>query len=192
MDAARLSLDALSGALFAPNLLLLEARRHSGIEIAELVGHCRTRNVGMVLTWTHAGPIRPGRGVTVWLRPGAPGVPLETAVRNLDVPLLLGLLVAQAWDTPLQICTVVADPRDRDGAAAFVATVARAARLPSDTTTYAFAGPFLDSLQAPPKASLNLFGMPDLVDPARLAAIAAGVGGDCLFILDSGDASAIA
>jgi solute carrier family 12 sodium/potassium/chloride transporter 2 len=191
-EAARLSLEALSGALFAPNVLVVEGRRHPPDEVLELVAHCRDRGVGLVLTWTRAGSVRPGRGVMVWCRPPATGEASAAAARNLDVPLLLGILVAEAWHTPLLLGAIVPATARVPDALAFLRDLARQARLPATTTTHAFAGQFPDRATAAPTAALHLFGLPGDVTAARLDAIADTVGADCLFVLDGGNASALA
>ncbi len=198
MDGIGLALDALQGELFPPNLVVVDSSKVDDDEIAAYQHHCRRLSVGMAL-WLRAPPDHAGlaqgagsRGVSVWLSDRSPEWALELHSQNLDLPVLLGLLLAEHWQAPLRLQMVVRDPADADRARAFLRDLIDQARLPSTTLVAVASGSFDDCLRSAPPAGLHLFGMPMQARVERLQQIRDHLGCACLFLLDSGRESALA
>lgn len=193
MEGLGLAMDALQGALFPPNLVAVDLRRVSDGELALYLDHCRRLSVGLLLWQPHPqGGIGARRAIDVWISDRAPQWRLELHVTNLDLPVLVGLLLAEAWQAELRLCTSPRDPADAAAAEAFLRAVVDQARLPRRTTVHVLPGPFAAALTQAPPADLHLFGMPPALSRARLDEVAAACQGSCLWLLDSGHESALA
>lgn len=193
MEGVGLALDALQGALFPPNLVAVDLRRVQDEELARYLEHCRRLSVGLLLWQPHPqGGMGARRAIDVWISDRAPQWRLELHVTNLDLPVLVGLLLAEAWQAELRLCTSPRDPADAAAAEAFLRAVVDQARLPAHTTVHVLPGPFPAALAAAPAADLHLFGMPPTLSRARLDEVAAACQGSCLGLLDSGHESALA
>lgn len=192
MAGIGLTLDALRGVLFPPNLVVVDSSHVDDAEIAAYIAHCRRQQVGLAL-WLHHpdGGLGPPGPVAVWVSDRSPHWKLELRVQNLDLPVLLGYLLARAWTVPMHLYTVVRDQPSVPAAKAFLAGLVDQARLPADTGTHVARGDFLELVGTAP-ATLHLFGMPLSVELARLRRIRDAAGGSCIFLLDSGGESALA
>ncbi|RME22593.1 MAG: hypothetical protein D6798_15405 [Deltaproteobacteria bacterium] len=198
MDGIGLALDALQGELFPPNLVLVDCSRVDDDAIAAYQHHCRRLRIGLAL-WMRAPADRPGiaqgagsQGVSVWLSDRSPEWALELHSQNLDLPVLIGLLLSEHWDSTLRLQMVVRDPADTDRARAFLRDLIDQARLPSTTLVAVASGSFDDCLPTAPAAGVHLFGMPARARLQRLGEIRDLLGADCLFLMDSGRESALA
>jgi len=193
MDGVGVAMDALRGDLFPPNLALVDARYVHDLEIAQYLQHCRSLGIGLGLWQPHPrGGSGNERGIVVWLSDRSPDWRLELHVANLDLPVLLGFLLAEAWEAELCLATVVRDPAQARAAERFLLDLVDQARLPPRTAVHVATGPFEAALRAVPAADLHLFGMPPVVHRARLDELAQATGGSCLWLLDSGTESALA
>jgi hypothetical protein len=192
MDAVNVALDVLQGgALFPPNLVVVDARYVSNEEIAEYLTTCKRIGIGMILHVGKQGPLKRPDGVAVWLSDRSPDWSLELRTANLDLPVLVGWLASQVWHAPLQVATVVRDPEHAPMARAFLQDVVDQARL-SGARVAVGQGSFDGFLGETRHADLHLFGMPLTVDKSRLFEIRDRVDATCWFLLDSGEESALA
>lgn len=188
-----MALDALQGALFPPNLLLLDARRVTDEELSVHLERCRELSVGLAL-WV---PGKKGehavaaKTIDVWLSDRSPEWTLELHLQNLDLPVLVAFLLADAWGGRIRLRTVVQDPEQTEAAGRFLGALIDQARLPPSTELMVSSGSFNDALDSD-HGDLNLFGMPPTVSLARLHEIRDRADGPCLWLLDSGGESALA
>jgi hypothetical protein len=192
-DAARYAVDLLRGSFFPPNLVVIDGTHHELADVQRVLDLCRDRGVGLLLFYPHPdGGLGARASITTWLSSRYPAWELELHMTNLDVPLLLALLLCEATGARLSLCTVVKEPRATARAHVFLRQLVEMARLPRDTATHAVHGDFVEKIAAAPPADVHLFGMPATLDPARVHEIRAAARGAVLFVLDSGDASALA
>jgi amino acid transporter len=194
-QAARLSINAMAGTFFAPNLLLLSAE-HMARDIdpeglQEVIDHARKWGVGVVLTFGTEPLPDPIRSVAVWLSDRHPDWTLDLHVANLDLPVLLAYLLTLPDEGQVRLATVVRDPGTEDAARRFLSDVIELGRLPR-TEARVTSGPFLDAVTRSEPADLHLFGLPDRIDLSRLQSIHEHLGGPCWFVQDSGQESALA
>ena len=194
MAGVGLALDALQGALFPPNLVVVDEGRVSDDEISAYLSHCRDLSAGLALWLPHPDGSGLGRRelIDVWISDRSPDWSLQLHLANLDLPVLVGFLLAEAWGARLRLRMVVRDPDDRPAAKRFLRDLVNQARLPRDTTVHACTGAFDKALQSASSADLHLFGMPPAISKARLREIQGATGGSCLWLLDSGRESALA
>ncbi len=193
MTGIGVTLDALRGALFPPNLVVVDEQRVGDDEIRSYLENCRELGVGMALWLPHPdGGLGAQKRVDVWISDRSPDWPLRLHSANLDLPALMGYLLAEAWGARLRLRTVVRDPSQVRAGKRFLEQLIDQARLPSDTEVVVGVGSFMASLGAEPRADLLLLGIPPEVERARLQAIRDAAGGSCLWLLDSGQESALA
>ena len=195
MDGVALALDALHGALFPPNLVVVDESRVSDAEIATYLEMCRERHVGLALWQPHPkgdAPLGQRGAIDVWLSDRAPDWELHLRLANLDLPVLVGFLLAEAWGAKLRLRMVVRDPAHGPHARRFLRDLADQARLPPTTTVHVGEGAFLPALERAGAADLRIFGMPPTITKARLEEIRQSAGSSCLWLLDSGQESALA
>jgi len=193
MDAVGIALDALHGDLFPPNLVLVDRRAVTEPEIAEYLTHCRDLAVGLALWLPHPdGRLGRRQRVDVWVSDRSPDWALKLHVTNLDLPVLMGLLLADAWGATLRLRTVVRDPTQAEAGERFLHELIDQARLPEETEVLVGTGDFIQALGASPRADLHLLGMPPVVSAERLDELRDAAGASCLWLLDSGRESALA
>ncbi|MEZ4237961.1 MAG: hypothetical protein R3F59_17820 [Myxococcota bacterium] len=192
-QGARLSMNAMQGTFFAPNLVLLSAAHADEAVVQDVVDHARRIGMGVVLVVAPEGapPLRPCRAVNVWLSDRTPDWTLGLHVANLDLPVLLAYLVTRPREGAVRLATVVRDEGARAAAGRFLADVIELGRLPA-TSAHVLGGTLANRLADAPEAELAVFGLPQRVELARLAEIAGQAGGPCLFVQDSGQESALA
>ncbi len=191
--AFRTALDAMQGDLFPPNLVVLDASRHTEEMLRQAQAHCKALGLGLMLFVPHpSGGLGNRRRVDVWLSDRAPEWALELHTANLDLPVLLGYLLAGAWDVRIRLVMAVRDEANERDARAFMGKVVEGCRLPDDTLIEVLSGGFLERLAERSASDVHLFGLPASIDRARLLEIATAAGGACLFVMDSGRESAFA
>lgn len=138
MHGIGLAMDALQGALFPPNLVVVAEDRVSNAEIAAYLAHCREVGAGMALWQAHPhGGLGERDVIDVWISDRSPEWALELTMQNLDLPMLLGFLLAEDWGARLRLRMVVRDEADRDRAKRFLLDLLDQARL---ATLHAAAG----------------------------------------------------
>lgn len=193
MDGIGLALDALQGALFPPNLVVVDERRVNDHELADYLRHCRRLGVGLAVWQPHPqGGMGEQRTIAVWVSDRGPEWKLDLQTTNLDLPVLVAILLSEAWGARLQLRCAVREATSTDAARAFLHRLADQARLPKGTEIHVFTTPFEQALAQPPSADLHLLGMPPVLAKARLAQVHEACGGACLWLLDSGQESALA
>ena len=191
-QGACLSINATQGHLFAPNLVLMSARHTDESALQDVIHHARRHRVGVVLCFDDAErPLRPCRSVTVWLSDRSPDWQLALHVANLDLPVLLAYLLARPLDGAIRLATVLRDPAFQDEAGAFLDDLVALGRLPN-TTAHLLDGDLHERLATGPPTDLHVFGLSEHLDLDRLKALHAATGTVCLFVMDSGQESALA
>ncbi|NOY25613.1 MAG: Na-K-Cl cotransporter [Oligoflexia bacterium] len=193
MDGVGLALDALGGSLFPPNLVLVDVPRVSDDDIGAYIAHCQRCAIGLALWLPHPkGSLGPRKQISVWLSDRSPDWKLELHVANLDLPVLVGFLLADAWGASLRLVMALQDPTQVIEAREFLCDLVDQARLPSSTEIYVGDQGFQAALRLSPKADLHIFGIGLTVSKDRLAEVSTACGGSTLWLLDSGGESALA
>lgn len=191
-QGVRLSINAMMGTFFAPNLLLLSARHTPPEVVQQVVDHARTHHVGVALAFDDAHrPFEPPNAVGVWLSDRSPQWELSLKVANLDLPVLLAYLLTKPTDGRIHLATVLRSASDVPAAQAFLDDLIELGRLPH-TDAHVVSGPFAERLAEAPRADLHVFGLPEQLDLPRLQQLREQAGAPCLFVQDSGLESALA
>ena len=191
-QGARLSINALQGAFFAPNLLVLSAQHTDAAVLQDALDHARRHRVGVVIAVdSPQGSMRPCRSATVWLSDRAPEWELALHVANLDLPVLLAYLLTRPLSGEIRLVTVLREETHRAAAQQFMDDLIELGRLPR-TTAHLPSGQLDAQLAQAMPTDVHVFGLSEAIDLVRMREIHANVGRPCLFVLDSGQESALA
>ena len=192
-QGTRSALDILQGALFPPNLVLVDGDVRSGAELQAVLDHCRQHGLGLGIYLHHPRIKAEQRNeLTVWLSDRSPDWPLHLHMANLDLPVLLAFLLTKQGGR-IKLATAVRDPATEASAERWLWQLIDMGRLPSGTRAKVLPGPILDVIsQDAARADLHLLGLGERVDPARLKAFRQEAGAACLFLVDSGQESLLA
>jgi hypothetical protein len=187
-------LQALQGAFFRPNILLLNTAEDATgrPELEALLGQARKTGVGVIVVSKHP---KAGLGVNsavqVWVRdPPVRDPELAFGSNNLNLSLLMGYRLARAWEAELTLLSVVADASDVPLAEAFLRELADIARLPKRTQFRVPVGTFPEAVVSAPLCDLGIFGISAWPDFALMEKVTRLSQSTCLFVADSGRESA--
>jgi amino acid transporter len=190
----RYSIELLKASSFPPNLLLFNGRDRDEEELKRALQLCESHSLGLAM---HVGePLdneKDGKqAINIWLSDRSPDWSMSLRLANIDLPVLIGLLLAESCQGHMRLVTAIQDTGEYYKAQEFLANLIDMGRLPLGTTAHVFHGDFLQQLGNAPPADIHLFGISPEVDPNRLKAIQSKVGSLCIFLMDSGYESAIA
>ncbi|MFT4623131.1 MAG: solute carrier family 12 sodium/potassium/chloride transporter 2 [Myxococcota bacterium] len=191
-QGARLSISAMQGTFFAPNLVLLSARHTSDAVAQVVLDHAVKHQVGVVLLFDSPElPLTKAAQAAVWLSDRSPDWELALRVTNLDLPVLLAYLLTRPDSGSTRLCTVLRGDGPTEPAKQFLDDLVQLGRLPR-TTSHVLRGSLLDQLRNGPPADVHLFGLPPTIELERLWEIHRAAGAPCVFVRDSGQESALA
>jgi amino acid transporter len=188
------SIDVLKGAFFQPNILLLPLPHDDEREAAtrRLILRAHERGLGVLMYAIHPrARLGQQQAVSVWIRDRSPDWKLRWDIGNLDLSILTAYKLKRNWQADMRLVTVVEDPTDQPDARAFMSRLMDLARLPQ-TEVIVAEGPFSRYVRQAPHADLNLFGLSPTPDFDFARAMVEETNASCLFILDSGQESALA
>lgn len=192
VDLTRMSARVLKNVFFRPNLLCLNIEGRSDDELNGLLAIARESQMAVAFMVIHAtARLGRERDVTVWVRDQSPHWELGLRLANLDVALLLGYQLNRNWHGSLRLRTAVADKRNVADATTFLNRLIRDARLPHGEVSVV-AGGFDEALASVEDTDLNIFGLGQSVGAAQLRQLAEKTRSSCLFVMDSGNESALA
>ncbi len=197
-DAILAAIQALDGAFFRPNCVFLrlpfdeDTAREA--DLRRVILRAEALRMGIFLFGDHPAA-RLGRKhrLNVWVKDQGPDWELSMRLGNLDLALLTGHILREAWDGELNLITVVEnpDPEQERRARAFLTQVVELARM-SRAHVWIRSGHLEEEVERLPTADLDLFGLarePDFRFARRLIALTESA---CLFVRDSGEENVLA
>lgn len=191
------ALEALQGAFFRPNILFLslpdDTERHS--RFGKLIVNAQEARVGVLFLGGAPHSEEIGHPVVnLWLRPHTSGWDVREAFvhNNLNLTLLMGYRLQQAWGATLNLITVVDDQSDSLAAWEFLDEIVDLARIPVPAECHVMVGEFRTCAADAPHASVNIMGLQDDPDFGFMAEMIHTTRSRCLFVADSGRESALA
>ncbi|TVQ89530.1 MAG: hypothetical protein EA397_14930 [Deltaproteobacteria bacterium] len=190
----RIALDALQGALFPPNLVLVDLAELDEHSLQGLFAMCEVQRRGLAVhaSGDEAWAPTPRSEIAVWVSDRSPSWEIGLHLANLDLPMLAGLLLSSFRGGRLHIASAVADPDQVGPARAFLGELVELGRLPKETVKHAVSMPFLDALGTTVTADVTLLGLAREPNLQSLRAMQAKAGGVCVFLKDSGRESVLA
>lgn len=194
-DDVRVSMQALSGSFFRPNLLLLELPKDKTTHesLNRVVKEAKRQRMGAALLVEHdtAGLGRRQR-INLWIPDQGTDWKLEMEFANIDLAILLAYRIMDSWDAKLTVIAGVEKEADKEKAQKFLERLINLARLPADTAAYVADGDFGRYASKAPEADLNIFPLPEKLDADFLWSLRDATGSSCLFTQDGGEESALA
>ena len=187
------TISILKSSFFKPNILYMDANHLSKEETEDLFGIAQKHRMGVALVvLNHQTLFGREREINIWIRDQSPDWTLGMRLANLDLAILLGYQLHRNWNGKLNLVTVIAEEKNLQPSEEFLHALAKDARLPTNTGIYAYQGNFGDYLTIAPKADLNIFGLAENIGVEKLQELAQLTDSTCLFVLDSGNESALA
>jgi hypothetical protein len=194
VNGVRLATQILRSTFFRPNLLFLNLRAESNLDVLQqLVDKTAAYNMGIVLLARHS--VRDlGRQqiINVWISHQSDDWQIDLQWSNSDLALLLAYQLTNNWSGKINVCLAIAEDQDLEQAETFLRELADLARLPKNTGITVVQAPFAEALQIVSRADLAIFGLPNPAQLTFCQEIVAVVDGSCLFVRDSGEESALA
>lgn len=194
-DAIVSSMQTLSGAFFRPNVLLLElpADKELHQSLSHVIDEAHRERLGVALIVEH-DEIGLGRRkrINLWLPDRSPDWEMQMEFENLDLAILLAYRLWDSWKGELTMIQTVNNKKDQKKAEQFLERLSELARLPGETKVLVAEGEFNRYSSEAPQADLNIFPLPDQLDPDFLWSLRDSTNASCLFTRDSGLESALA
>ncbi|WP_218919341.1 amino acid permease [Longibacter salinarum] len=188
------SIQTMQGAFFKPNILFLPLPDDDELEgdYGHLVHTASDQQMGTCIYAPHR---RAGLGqretVNVWINDRSPDWKVSMDIGNLDLPVLMAYKLKRNWNAEMRLLTVVRSEEQADDARAFLHTLTDLARMP-EATAEVHVGDFESYLEEAPRGDVNIFGLMDPPNFARMREIVTRTRTSGLFVRDSGTESALA
>lgn len=190
------AMQALDGAFFRPNCVFVRLPLHADPLAEELILRVSRRahrlRMGVIMFAAHP-EARLGRrqSINVWVREQSPDWRIGMRLGNMDMSLLLGYILREAWRGQLRIVCVVGTEAERENALQFVRRVSDLARMPK-VDVIVRVGTLEDQVPLVPTADLDIFGMAPTPDFDFARHVLETTASSCLFVRDSGMENALA
>ena len=188
------SMEAMSGTVFRPNILLVRMPATKGREkdMASVIARAKEKQLGVLMLAEHE---QAGLGlehtVNVWVNERGPDWELSMKLPGSNLALLTGYKLSVNWDGKLNICVNAGREQNVGKARAFLSDLQSAARMP-DAGVFVGTGTRAEALDDSPTADLTILCMSDEPDFAEIRDLLEAAGSSCLFAMDSGLESALA
>lgn len=193
LAGVRTGMAVLKGTFFKPNILFINAQNRTEENIRDLITMAKSYKMGVALFFLNEQTLMGReRDVNIWVRDQSPDWRLGLRMANLDLSILLGYQLNRNWQGRLAMITCLKDPEESDKALNFLQSLQRDARLPVQTKILVKECEFADALPNVPKADLNIFGLDERFDLQKLHQYKQLTAASCLFVMDSGEESALA
>jgi amino acid transporter len=190
------AMQALEGTFFRPNCVFLRLPQdHDPTleeELRRVIRRARISRTGVLLYANHP-EARLGRRQTinVWVRDQSPDWEISMRLGNLDMSLLIGHILQEAWKGELNVISVVGDPDQVAPARTYLEQVTDLARLPKARVRVA-SGALEEQFVRMPTADLDIFGLvgePDFENARNMLRMTSS---SCLFVRDSDEENVLA
>jgi len=182
---AKLVIQTLKGATFRPNTLFLTLSRDSKNDqtIEDMVVQAAADEMGVLILHQHERvAFGMQKDVNLWLREKSP---------NWHLAVLMALQLQLNWNGRLNLIASAETEEDKVRIHDFLERLSDTARLPSLTNFEVVVGDFNDTIEAAPKADVNIFGLGEKPSFEFMRNVVKKTNSSCLFVKDSGHESAL-
>lgn len=188
-----IGISILKGSFFTPNILYIDTSHLNSEEVSELFTVARTHEMGVAMLVLNGQALfGREREINIWVRDQSPDWKLGLRLANLDLAILLGYQLLRNWNGKINLVTVISKEENIAPADEFLNSLAKDARLPTNTEIFLYHGTFEESIEQVPRADVNIFGLSREIGADRLRDLSTKTKSSCLFVLDSGNESALA
>jgi len=182
-----------ASAFFKPNTIFTSVENHSEAELQALVDMARVNGMGVAFLAVHHETVwGRERSVNLWVRDQSPDWQLGLRLANLDYAVLMSYQLKVNWKARIRALSAVGKKEHVDLTRAFLTKLLQYARINRGVEILAEQRGFLDFVSEAPRADLNIFGLSELVNKAFMEDLTIRARSSCLFLLDSGQESALA
>ncbi|MEC7986914.1 MAG: amino acid permease [Myxococcota bacterium] len=183
------SLQALQGAFFRPNILVLSTEDgYDDEDLASIITAARIVNMGIVLNCSTKKDFQRDGFINVWIRPQMPNWSIEDAqlAGNLDLSLLLAIQFAKRHGLIIRLITMIEAEQYHSLAQQYLRDIIDQGRLPYSSQVLVTHGSFWDNLTRGPDAAAHLFGLPNADLQDFIQRIKGSTSGVKIFVRSSG------
>lgn len=192
-EAVLVSLQALQGTFFNPNIIFLRLPPHTKYdqEILSIINEAKSLRMGVQL-YVEDNVAQLGRSasVNVWMRERSPEWDLNMDLGNIDLALLSGYKLRKNWNAEMRLITVVEEP-EVEKAHEYMENLLEISRL-KGVTAHVEIGSFEQALRSGPQADVDFFGFSADPDLDKLRSYVEITRSACVFVADSGRESILA
>lgn len=193
LTGLRSCISVKNGSFFRPNTIFASLENRSQDELQTIVDLAKTYKMGVILLGIHPeSRLGLERQVNLWVRDQSPDWQLGLELANLDYAVLLSYQLNRNWGASIRVLSVSKTKQGVPDAAKFLNRLMRYARMPKDIDVQVASGSFSTFLEQAPRADLNIMGLSETVQKDFLENLVQKTGSSCLFVLDSGNESALA
>ncbi|MGH1363967.1 MAG: amino acid permease [Calditrichia bacterium] len=182
---AKLVIQTLKGGTFRPNTLFLTLSKDKKNDqsVEEMVGQAAGDEMGVLILHQHDRvSFGMQKDVNLWLREKSP---------NWHLAVLMGLQLQLNWGGKLNLIASAETEEDSQRIHEFLERLSDTARLPSMTNFHVVIGNFQETIEAAPKADVNIFGLGEKPSFDFMRGVVNKTNSSCLFVKDSGHESAL-
>jgi solute carrier family 12 (sodium/potassium/chloride transporter), member 2 len=193
LDAVSISLEAIEGQTFPPNILFLPFKPNmlSLLSLKRILKVAKKHSVGVVVSDRDKEVgLGSEEDIHVWLPSNAIDKDIFSH-RNYDLALLLAYRLYKNWAGDLTIWMCVSKSR-KDEAAKYVKDLLYEARFPQDTKVIISTKSFSSTLRTASKGDIHLVPVTKLSDISRIRKISEKEKKTFFFVMDSGTEDVLA
>lgn len=193
LTGLRSCITVKNGSFFRPNTIFVSLDNRTEAELQAIVGMAKAYRMGVILLGIHPeSRLGRERKINLWVRDQSPNWQLGLELANLDYSVLLSYQLNRNWGASIRVLSVARDVEDVPATQKFLTKLMRYARMPKDIRVQVEHGDFWAFISRAPRADLNIMGLSENVQKDMLISLVMKTGASCIFVLDSGNESALA
>lgn len=191
--ALKAAASVMNGSFFHPNTIFETVDYRSQEELQSLINIARGHNMAAILMARHpTSGLGRERTINLWVRDQSPEWKLDMKRANLDYAILLSYQLQKNWQADVRLLCVVEKEENKKVATQFLKSLMDVTRMTSNIKIHVSHGRFMEFLSTAPRADLNIFGVSHEVNREMMLNLMKTSRSSCLFVMDSGNESAIA
>jgi hypothetical protein len=191
--ALRAAASVMNGSFFHPNTIFETIDYRTQEELQSLLNIARSHSMAAVLMARHAtSGLGRERTINLWVRDQSPDWKLDMTRANLDYAILLSYQLQKNWNADVRLLCVVEKAENKQVATRFLKSLMDVTRMSSNIKIHVSHGQFMEFLCTAPRADLNIFGVSHEVNRDMMLNLMKTSRSSCLFVMDSGNESALA
>ena len=187
------AVSLLQGSFFKPNTVFENLAHHTDEELKSLVKVAQKNQIGLLLYCPHDDMgLGRERTINLWVRDQSPDWRLGMELASLDYALLVSHQLKKNWNAEVNLLCVVEEVQHVLMAEDFLNALLDVTRMSDNVSIKVAHDKFMNYLPEAPRADLNIFGISADVNRQAMMSIMETSNSSCLFVLDSGNESAMA
>jgi solute carrier family 12 (potassium/chloride transporters), member 9 len=187
------AVSIMNGSFFHPNTIFETIDYRSQDQLQSLINIARDNCMGAILLATHPNSgLGRERTINLWVRDQSPDWKIDMKMANLDYAILLSYQLQKNWHADVRLLCVVEKEENTQIAYNFLESLMDVTRMSKNIKIHVSHGQFIDYLSIAPRADLNIFGVSHEVNREFMLDLMNTSRSSCLFVLDSGNESALA